>query len=688
MAHHDHNRDRRRVAKLSGLEERDLAVSRAWERFVSGTAPSAGPIRDVVIESWQRCRNSKVNLGVEYAPQLANDQHGQLRRRNRQLLQAAAPTLAGAADILAGSNSMMLITDAKGIVLDTAGDHSAVHAGMDIALMQGGRWTETDAGTNGIGTALAIGRPVMVHAGEHYCEGIKGWSCAGAPIRDPVDGGIVGVLDISAKKDQSASQIFALAVLAASQIEQALMRNVETQRLRLMEMGLEHSQRHAGDGLIAVDAAGRIVYMSRLACRMLSDQLAADLPEFKRGMRLLDDDGRPMENIIPDLPRDWLQPLLFDGELGGHLLVIPSRQPRRAASGGTVAPAAGDEADPARSQFDCIVGESEGIRHAIALAKRVSPLNVPVLIEGETGVGKELFARAIHGQSQMARGPFVAFNCGAVSKDLIASELFGYVRGAFTGASNDGRIGRFEQANGGTLCLDEIGELQLELQPYLLRVLEEGVVYRVGDNVPRKVNVRIVAMTNRDLRAEVAAGRFRLDLYHRLSVTAVEVPPLRQRPSDLSRLIDYFNPRVADRHDRQPVQFTPAAMARLGAYHWPGNVRELRNVVERSILFMQDGVADVDVLPREIVQTAPDTLIPESPLPISGDALTVSVSESGEQQAISKAMRMAGGNLSIAAVMLGISRSTLYRKMNQYGLKRISPIEIKLYSNEGGLGLQ
>lgn len=660
-------------SSLAVLEERDHAVARAWENFVSGSLSEPEQVRDVVFDSWRRCRKSKVALSVEYAPQLGNDLQGQLRRRNRQLLQAAAPTLVEAADVLAGTNSLMLITDPHGVVLETLGDRHTVNAGMDIALMQGGCWTEEDAGTNGIGTALAVGRPVMVHAGEHYCEGIKNWSCAGAPIHDPLDGGIVGVLDISAKKGQSSARILALAVLAASQIEQRLARQVEVQHLRLMEMGLEHSQRHSGDDLIAVDASGRIVYTSRLAQRMLSEHLSTRLPELKRGMRLLDDDGRPVDHIVPGLPRDWLRPLMSDGELGGHLLVIPSRQPRSSRPAPVARPAAKDEADPARSQFDCIVGESECIRHAIALARRVSSLNVPVLIEGESGVGKELFARAIHGESTLSKGPFVAFNCGAVSKDLIASELFGYVRGAFTGASNEGRIGRFEQADGGTLCLDEIGELSLELQPYLLRVLEEGVVYRVGDSTPRRANVRIIAMTNRNLREEVAAGRFRLDLYHRLSVTAVEVPPLRQRRGDITRLIDYFNPRIADRHDRQPTRFTPRALAKLEDYQWPGNVRELRNVVERSILFAQDDIADIDVLPHEITQqkafatTGPYAAEEETSLSAIGD---------GEQKAIDRAMRMAGGNLSVTAAMLGVSRSTLYRKMNQYGMKRISAMEI------------
>lgn len=652
------------------LDARDFEVSKAWEHFVSGSTLDRSPVREVVIKSWQRCRHSKVNLAVDVAPQLDSDILGSLRRKNRELLQAAAPTLSEAADVLAGTNSLMLITDPKGIVLDSVGDRKAVHAGMDIALSQGGQWQEGNAGTNGIGTALAIGQAVMVHASEHYCEGIKGWSCAGAPIHDPVDGSIIGILDISAKKQESSTQMLALAVVAASQIEQALMRQTEAQQLRLMEMGLEHSQRHSGDGLIAIDAKGRIAYMSRLAQRMLGERIDSALPELKRGMRLLDSSGRPMRELVPDLPRDWLRPLLADGDVTGHLLVIPARSVARPVP---ATRAVADEADPARSQFDSIVGVSDGIRHTIAQAKQIAALNVPVLIEGETGVGKELFARAIHGQSAVARGPFVPFNCGAVSREMLASELFGYAKGAFTGANTEGRIGRFEQADGGTLCLDEIGELQLELQPYLLRVLEEGVIYRVGDNVPRRVNVRILAMTNRDLRAEVAAGRFRLDLYHRLSVTAIEVPPLRQRTGDLECLIDYFNPRVADRHDREPVRFTAEAMARLKAYSWPGNVRELRNVVERGILFAQDGIADLACLPREIAfgEQAVELPIPVYPNdPASQDA------GGPEQAAINRAMRVAGGNLSAAAAILGISRSTLYRKMNHYGLKRSNPFDL------------
>jgi transcriptional regulator of acetoin/glycerol metabolism len=645
-------------------------IYRAWEDFQSGETRERLRARPIVIDSWERCRNSQVKLAACHAPSIEACAIGELRRRNRELLQAAAETLAESIDALAGTHSVMIITDASGVVLEAVGDMETVHAGMDIALTSGGDWRELCAGTNGIGTALETGRPVLVHASEHYCEGIKGWSCAGAPIVDPIDGSIAGILDISAKKDDASAQTLPLARLAARRIEQALIRQADRQHMRLLEMGLEHSQRHAGDAFVGIDGKGRVVFASRLAQRLLRERLNRAVPELARGVQLFDAPSGRTSSVLSDFPGDWLRPVLTDGEVSGHLLVIPAKSSSRPAGASKVA---ADEADPERSQFDCIVGVSEGIQTAIAQARRIAELDVPVLIEGETGVGKELFARAIHGESRVSRGPLIAFNCGAVSREMIASELFGYAKGAFTGASTEGRVGRFEQADGGTLSLDEIGELALDLQPYLLRVLEEGIVYRIGENIPRKVNVRIVAMTNRDLRAEVAAGRFRLDLYHRLSVTSVEVPPLCRREGDLEHLIEYFNPRLADRHKRPTVRFRPEAMALLRAYSWPGNVRELRNVVERSILFATDGLADVGCLPREIAELGSPEPTPAAPPPLA-PALEPLLDEAG---AIERAMQLSAGNLSVAAVMLGISRSTLYRKMSQHGLKRISPLAMR-----------
>jgi transcriptional regulator with PAS, ATPase and Fis domain len=267
-----------------------------------------------------------------------------------------------------------------------------------------------------------------------------------------------------------------------------------------------------------------------------------------------------------------------------------------------------------------------------------------------TGVGKELFARAIHGE-EGGGGPFVAYNCGAASKELIASELFGHVRGAFTGATTEGRAGRFDLPHGGTLCLDEIGEMPLELQPVLLRVLEEGIIYRLGDTQPRRVDVRLLAMTNRNLREGVEAGHFRRDLYYRISVTRIRIPPLRERDIDIDLLVGHFNRKLALRHGVPERQLSAEIMAVLRAYSWPGNVREMRNVIENMLLTSSEPAVSLDDLPAELLdEIATSGVIPS--LRDEGASL-----EETERLAIARA--------------LGVSRSTLYRKIELYQLEGI-----------------
>ena len=274
-----------------------------------------------------------------------------------------------------------------------------------------------------------------------------------------------------------------------------------------------------------------------------------------------------------------------------------------------------------------------------------------------------LFARAIHGDEER-NGPFVAFNCGATTKELIGSELFGHVRGAYTGATNEGRAGRFELAHGGTLCLDEIGELPLELQPVLLRALEEGVVYRLGESKPRRVDVRLLAMTNRDLLEEVASGHFRRDLYHRIGVTRIRVPPLRERESDIDLLTLHFSHSLAERHGVASRSFGPDVLALLHAYAWPGNVRELRNVVESLLLTSNEADVRCDELPDELLASAHGA----GDTAVAGPGTSL---EESERLAIVRAVQNVHGNLAQAARALGISRSTLYRKVERYHLENI-----------------
>lgn len=658
-----------RAWAIGDYQGSERAIIEAWERFVAKDARALPSVRALVAESWARCRDSGVDVRAGAAPRLGRDATHELREQSRDLLAAAVETLTESIDLLAGTGAMMLVTDGRGVILETVGDARTIDAGRAIHLERGGRWGEEAAGTNGIGTALSAKRPVLVYGAEHFCAGIQGWSCAGAPIRDLVDDSVVGLVDISCPKGGFHPQMLALAALAARRIERALAERVEAEHLRLFDVCLEQIPRHGDAGLILLDRKGRILHVSRSAGQILQSRWGLAASSLKRGMRIAHIDtgppaGAALDPLAGRLPADWMKPLVSEGETIGTLLVLPSGRARGDAPGPRRRPAP-DESDPARASFAAIVGDSPAMRSVIEQGRRLAPLPVPVLIHGETGVGKELFARAIHGTSRVAEGPFVAFNCGAVAREMLASELFGYVRGAFTGASSEGRVGRFELADGGTLCLDEVGELPLDLQPYLLRVLEEGVVYRVGDNLPRRVSVRLLAMTNRDLRAEVEAGRFRRDLYYRLNVMSLEIPPLRGRDGDVERLLEHFNLLLAARHGLAPLTFTPEAVALLRRYPWPGNVRELRNTVERLHLLSDERLVVADRLPGEIV----DHAAPRERDLVCAAAPICSRLEDLERQAIQAALAASGGSMTAAAARLGISRSTLYRKLSTYDIR-------------------
>ena len=311
-----------------------------------------------------------------------------------------------------------------------------------------------------------------------------------------------------------------------------------------------------------------------------------------------------------------------------------------------------------------IVGDSVAVQAVLEQIELVADTDATVLITGESGTGKELVARAIHEQSHRRKGPLVRVNCAAIPENLFESELFGYVRGAFTGALND-RAGRFEAAQGGTLMLDEIGEVSLALQPKLLRVLQEKEFERVGETRPRKIDLRIVAATNRDLAAEVEAGRFRGELFYRLNVFPIENPPLRARRDDISLLAEHFIQVAARRLRRPPPRLTETALRELLSREWPGNIRELENVIERAIILARDGQLRFDQPSSPAVPRPPS---PSAPLAL----LSRAALEKHQREAIVAALARSGGRVSGrggAAELLGMNASTLFSRMRVLGLR-------------------
>jgi len=385
-----------------------------------------------------------------------------------------------------------------------------------------------------------------------------------------------------------------------------------------------------------------------------------------RRIEAFDTDSGLGAAALPDWLRpEWVRPVMRGGQRVGTVLVLPDslrREPaRRIADTSATTFTVGQTS----TTLGPIIGRSTALRQALDKAKQLADLDVPVLLQGETGVGKEMFARAIHEGRQRTTGPFVALNCGGLPRDILASELFGYVDGAFTGAKRSGMIGKIEAARGGTLFLDEIGEMPLELQPYLLRVLEGGELYPLGASRPRNVQFKLIAATNRDLRAEVVAGRFRQDLFYRVSVTTLRIPALRERKEDIAELVEHFNREVSRRHGVPVKRFEAEVIDALERHAWPGNVREMRHVVEGMVMLTNDDTVTAAALPEEIAHsvTAPGGE-PSAP------AESAAVRDLGavERDAISTAIERRQGNLTIVAKDLRISKSTLYLKIDKYGL--------------------
>lgn len=655
------------VALRSDYDE--TTVTRAWECVLEGSRHSSVstlPIRSTINDSWHRCADGGINAQQDHAPIETDREVVEARSRGSwELLEAAARPFATIGRMLDGTGAMLVLADKDGVLIDVIGDKRTVFDGKDIHLGIGGKWTEDVVGTNGIGTALWTGEPVFVHAAEHFCAGIKRWTCAGSPIRDPFDGKVIGVVDLSGHPDIFRPHNIALVTAAAREIERAIADSQTAERMMLLEAFLASANNYrASDGLLIVDRQGRAIFHNnvtlpegrRLGNGLRPSSMSCWSPELT-GSGFLD----TLATSLPETMRDCnVCPLELDGDIRGAALVFQKNSRGRTVS------ISRRPSERARDESSIIVGQSKAIRAAIDIACRAAETDdvTSLLIEGETGVGKELFARLIHAGSGKQTGtPFIALNCGAVTKELFGSELFGHVPGAFTGASRDGKAGVFELANGGVLSLDEIGEMPLDIQPFLLRVLEERVIHRLGESRARPVSVRLVASTNRDLKEEVSAGRFRRDLFYRVSAVTIHVPPLRERGDDSLLLLEHFNRKLAERRDICPLEFTNEALDALQAYRWPGNVRELRNLVEHLHLVARDRVIGLGHLPAEIAE------VPGLIGSAAGEGSVLSFAEA-ERQAILKALAAEQGNLSKVATRLGISRPTLYRKLEQFGIKR------------------
>jgi len=637
-------------------------IASAREKLqTSGNMPD-NTVRPVIKDSWQRCMSGQVDPHLAKRDlELSRNQLHDLQQDHEELLSASDIIMREAKELLAESGTIMHLVSPTGTILDYEGDPATLELANNYRLTPGANWTEQAAGTNAIGTALNIAAPVQVHAFEHYCENISRWTCSAAVIRDPFEKRLLGAVNISGLENTLHDYCLALAISGARRIEGQFAQMKLAKRDSLLGVTINNFASSCNDGVLLFDLDGKLVRANPLADRVLAARgIKINLTPYNPILTLNDEGNYHAESapVLDQIDKRWIEPVMHQGGAIGYLAVIPlpSRNPQKGSDNITANTTPQSEA----TGFSRLVGQSPPYMMASQQAKRLAKAPIPVLLQGETGVGKELFARAMHEEGAGQGGEFVALNCGGLSRDLLASELFGHVEGAFTGARRGGMSGKIEAASGGTLFLDEIGEMPLDLQPMFLRVLQESEICRVGETLPRKVNFRLIAATNRDLTQEVAEGRFRMDLYYRISSMTLTVPPLRERKGDVSILAKNIFDNLAEQHAVGEKRLGKPLLDLLEKHSWPGNIRELSNLITAAFFLSDSEELGPEDLPQDFLMANAETACEENSNPL----------DLAEKEVISRAIREQGGNLTKVAKQLNIAKSTLYIKLKKYGLQR------------------
>lgn len=623
-----------------------------WTAFQEGRPLDACQVRPFILQSWIRSRRYGVSCRTAKEACVKGHELESILARNADLIACSKQIMHKIIKLTGDARSFISLADSNAVILHVSfnssfGD-SPNHGIGDI-------FTEERRGTNGIGTCLVEGRTLDIIAAEHYCQDEHGWCCSSAPIFD-INSSLVGVFNISVRKeyfhDHTRGMVEAAATAVTEQLSLRCMLNEQKAILDILD-----------EGIIVLASEGDILSINKKACEMLGQKSSPV--------------GQRITQVLP--AHEALNTILNKKECVHGLEIELSNRASNASlilssaaapSGGTVLTLR--EARCLREAakrvmgvkaiytFDKIIGESEAIRQAIHQSKRAAQSDITTLIQGESGTGKELFAQSIHNAGSRSKEAFIVVNCGAIPRNLVESELFGYDEGAYTGAGRGGRPGKFELADKGTIFLDEIGEMPLEAQVSLLRLLQNGEVTRVGGKVWRHVDVRIIAATNRDLLEAVRQKLFREDLFFRLNAFTIYLPGLPTRTGDIELLAQHFLQKFSKKVGKTVSGFSRKAIEALNAYTWPGNVRELENYVERAVLVTSHQEVQPEDLPEHILrqQAIPHEAEGESALKLSAH----------EALLIKNTLLQHGGNLKKTAEQLGIARSTLYLKMKKWGL--------------------
>ncbi len=641
----------------------EIQLKSIWRAFVNGEPVPAAGVRPEIHGSWKRCRICNISPKLTSAPVILEpDALSRRRKKYENLLAISRPIMENLYRLVIGGGFLVALSDEDGILLEIVGDEVAQNIAQTANFVPGTSWAEDIVGTNGIGTSLCLDKPIQVSRSEHYCLNFHRWTCSGAPIHDP-SGKIIGALDISGPFEKVHSHTLGIVITAVSAIESQLRVERTMKSLLLADRYKDTVIESISDGLIAFDSEGIVTHINEVIASALGlrkeDVLNRDfLSAIPKKNTALHNILRK-EDLITDYEVDILtghgkitglvttRPIVIRGNTVGTLLLF--KDIARATL--LVQHLSGKET---KLTFSDLIGTDTGFLETVDLARKASEGNSNILLLGESGSGKDIFAQSIHNASSRKNGPFAALNCAAIPRELIASELFGYVEGAFTGARRGGKPGKFKLAGGGTIFLDEIGEMPIELQTTLLRVLESKTITRVGGSEVIPVDVRIIAATNRNLASAVLLGHFRQDLFYRLNVFSISMVPLRNRKSDIPLLVDHFLNTISAKLNKNIKRVSPEVIGLFSKYSWPGNIRELQNVMERAINICDSAVILPEHLSRELFGTEKSEGFKSR--------------DQYESDLIRRLLAQHNNNLSRVAGAMGIARTTLYRKMEKYSL--------------------
>ncbi len=659
------------MGQIQRVEAHGQRLQQARQLFFAQGTPPEGLLDPLIIRSWERCRRfglgeNSTSPGLQPMDRVALKTE---QERNRYLLQQSRPIMEHVFEQIRDSGSMVILADANGLLLETVGDADFVGRADRVALSAGASWDENLRGTNAIGTALSEEMPVAVLGSEHFLEYNGFLTCCASPIFGP-DGRLIGVLDISGDYRSHQRHTLGLARLSSAIVEKRLFEAAHGRDILVCFHSRADYLGSPKEGMAAVSPDGQVLAINRNGTELLGirpvDAVRRDFSMvFESNLSTLVDRLRHHPQASGEIHvngkaihvqlRGQLPPLAVAGRVFDE---VPATRPARRPEAGSTP----------RLTLDTLNTGDARLQAVIDRTRRLLGRDIPILIQGESGAGKEMLAKAFHNSGPRRDAPFVALNCASIPESLIESELFGYQGGAFTGARKEGAPGKIQQAHGGTLFLDEIGDMPLNLQARLLRVLQERCVTPLGSTRSIQVDISLVCATHRKLREEVARGHFREDLYYRLNGMSVTLPALRER-TDIRALVAKL--AAAETASRgAAVQFSAGALLAIEGYGWPGNIRQLFNVIRVAIALLDDDETLITEthLPEELFEVplaapavATPAFDPWAAAPLEGQNSLDAIS----RQAAQRAVEAAGGNISSAARQLGISRNTLYRKLGR-----------------------